>query len=80
MSSVPNVSQTGMRKRVANAATPPMWSACSCVTRMALIDSGASPSRAQPRDGVADAKSAIDQDPRVPDFDDECVAFAATAQ
>ena len=57
-----------------------MWSACSCVTRIALIDSGATPSRAQPRDGVADAEPAIDQDARVPDFDDERVAFAATAE
>src|SRR6476660_1769945 len=45
ISSVPNVSHTGIRKRVANAATPPMWSACSCVTRIALIDSGARPRR-----------------------------------
>src|SRR5512143_904636 len=31
----------------ANAGTPPMWSECSCVTRIAASVSGATPSRAR---------------------------------
>src|SRR5512137_1464622 len=43
--SVPNVAHTGMPWRAANAGTPPTWSECSWVTRIAVIDDGASPSR-----------------------------------
>src|SRR4029453_7196566 len=43
--SVPNVSQTGTEYFAAKAGTPPTWSVCSCVTKIASSDSGATPSR-----------------------------------
>src|SRR5690349_7177509 len=43
--SVPNVAQTGIWCFAENAATPPAWSACSCVTRRAVMVSGSTPRR-----------------------------------
>ena len=77
--SVPNVSHTGMSWRAANAGTPPTWSECSCVTKIAPIDSRRDADAREPRRGVADAEAAIDHDARGARLDDEAVAFAAAA-
>src|SRR6187455_2508374 len=44
---VPNVSHTGIACFAANAATPPTWSVCSCVTTIASMSPGARPIRAR---------------------------------
>ena len=72
--------QTGMPWRAANAGTPPTWSECSCVTRIAASDAGLEPEPGEARRGVADAEAAIDQHARAARLDDEAVALAAAAQ